>query len=100
VRDMKNPGEKIGNDVWCDLPPEALRIVHSMASNTKEIFPSRLTRLEWASRAHVGTSLFFLGRNQSFLRKKPIAKHLSYGSPTPPGLFYAKRVRTQVCLWA
>jgi hypothetical protein len=65
VRDMKNPGEKIGNDVWCDLPPEALRIVHSMASNTKEIFPSRLTRLEWASRAHVGTSLFFLGRNQS-----------------------------------
>jgi hypothetical protein len=19
VRDMKNPGEKIGNDIWCDL---------------------------------------------------------------------------------
>src|SRR6266849_2397725 len=30
VRDMKNPGEKIGNDVWCDLPPEALQIVLSM----------------------------------------------------------------------
>jgi hypothetical protein len=22
IRDMKNPGEKIGNDVWCDLPPQ------------------------------------------------------------------------------
>ena len=39
VRDMKNPGEKIGNDVWCDLPPEALQIVRSMPSNTAEIFP-------------------------------------------------------------
>lgn len=27
VRDMKDPQNKIGNNVWCDLPPEALRIV-------------------------------------------------------------------------
>ena len=27
VRDMKNPGQKIGNDVWCDLTPEAERII-------------------------------------------------------------------------
>ncbi|MBV9981863.1 tyrosine-type recombinase/integrase [Bradyrhizobium sp.] len=39
VRDMKNPGEKIGNDVWCDLPPEALQIVVSMPKRSKEIFP-------------------------------------------------------------
>jgi integrase len=39
VRDMKNPGEKIGNNVWCDLPAEALQIVRSMPSNTEEIFP-------------------------------------------------------------
>ena len=39
VRDMKNPGEKIGNDVWCDLPPVALQIIDSMSSNTEEIFP-------------------------------------------------------------
>lgn len=39
VRDMKNPGEKIGNDVWCDLPPEALQIILSMPSNADEIFP-------------------------------------------------------------
>ena len=39
VRDMKNPGEKIGNDVWCDLPPEALQIVLSMPKRSEEIFP-------------------------------------------------------------
>lgn len=27
VRDMKHPGEKDGNDVWCELPPEAARIL-------------------------------------------------------------------------
>ena len=39
VRDMKNPGEKIGNDVWCDLPPEALQIIGSMPKRFEEIFP-------------------------------------------------------------
>jgi integrase len=39
VRDMKNPGEKIGNDVWCDLPPEALQIIRSMPKRREEIFP-------------------------------------------------------------
>jgi integrase len=39
VRDMKNPGEKMGNDVWCELPPEALRIVQVMPRTTSEIFP-------------------------------------------------------------
>lgn len=27
VRDMKHPGEKRGNDVWCEVPPEAARII-------------------------------------------------------------------------
>jgi integrase len=39
VRDMKNPGEKIGNDVWCDLPPEAVRIIHAMPKGKGPIFP-------------------------------------------------------------
>ena len=39
IRDMKNPGEKIGNDVWCDLPPEALQIIISMPKTSDEIFP-------------------------------------------------------------
>lgn len=39
VRDMKNPGEKIGNDVWCALPPEALAIIQAMPRTDPEIFP-------------------------------------------------------------
>ncbi|RYE46180.1 MAG: site-specific integrase [Hyphomicrobiales bacterium] len=40
VRDMKHPGEKAGNDQWCELPPEAIAIVDSMpASEDGRIFP-------------------------------------------------------------
>ena len=39
VRDMKNPGQKIGNDVWCHLPDEAWAIVQSMPRQCAEIFP-------------------------------------------------------------
>ncbi|MNJ25436.1 Phage integrase family protein [compost metagenome] len=39
VRDMKNPGQKIGNDVWCHLPPEAWAILQSMPRAVPEIFP-------------------------------------------------------------
>ncbi|WP_176085936.1 tyrosine-type recombinase/integrase [Martelella sp. HB161492] len=39
VRDMKNPGQKIGNHTWCDLPPEALAIIQRMPRDQAEIFP-------------------------------------------------------------
>ncbi|MCE7765761.1 tyrosine-type recombinase/integrase [Pseudomonas putida] len=39
VRDMKNPGQKIGNDVWCHLPDEAWAIERSMPRQCAEIFP-------------------------------------------------------------
>lgn len=39
VRDMKNPGQKIGNDVWCHLPDEAWAILKSMPRHCEEIFP-------------------------------------------------------------
>lgn len=39
VRDMKHPGDKKGNDTWCDLPPEAVAIIKSMPKKAKEIFP-------------------------------------------------------------
>lgn len=39
VRDMKHPGEKIGNDVWCDLPAPALAMIHAMPKVEPEIFP-------------------------------------------------------------
>lgn len=39
IKDMKHPGQKVGNDVWVDLPPEALAIIKSMPRTVKRIFP-------------------------------------------------------------
>ena len=39
VRDMKHPGEKIGNDTWVDLPEEAIQVIGSMPKTKPEIFP-------------------------------------------------------------
>lgn len=39
VRDMKHPGEKAGNDVWCELVPEAERIIRAMPRAKPQIFP-------------------------------------------------------------
>jgi integrase len=39
IRDMKHPGDKEGNDVFCDLPPEASAIIEAMPRREKEIFP-------------------------------------------------------------
>lgn len=39
IVDMKNPGQKIGNNVWCHLPDEAWAILHSMPRTAGEVFP-------------------------------------------------------------
>jgi integrase len=39
VRDMKHPGDKKGNNVYCELTPEALKIIQSMPRNDARIFP-------------------------------------------------------------
>lgn len=39
VRDMKHPRVKAGNDVWCNLPPEAMAIILSMPRIDDRIFP-------------------------------------------------------------
>jgi integrase len=39
VRDMKDPEKKKGNDILCDLPPEAIAIIESMPRVAPEIFP-------------------------------------------------------------
>lgn len=42
VRDMKHPGQKVGNNVWCDLPPEALAALESqraVSSDGERVFP-------------------------------------------------------------
>jgi len=38
VRDMKHPGDKIGNNVYCELPPEALTTIQSMPRVGERIF--------------------------------------------------------------
>jgi integrase len=39
VRDMKHPGDKKGNNVYCELPPEAVAIIKSMPHKEERIFP-------------------------------------------------------------
>jgi integrase len=39
VRDMKHPGDKTGNNVWCDLTPEAVAIINAMPKVDDRIFP-------------------------------------------------------------
>lgn len=80
VRDMKNPGEKIGNDVWCDLDETALAIIQAMPKQIEQIFPYstdaisaaftrackllEITNLHFHDLRHDGVSrLFELGLN-------------------------------------
>lgn len=39
VRDMKHPGQKKGNDVWCDLDEQAFEIISAMPKMADQIFP-------------------------------------------------------------
>jgi integrase len=39
VRDMKNPGAKKGNDIWCELPPEAEAVIRRQSRHSELIFP-------------------------------------------------------------
>lgn len=39
ITDMKNPGQKHGNDVWCHVPDEAWRILQSMPKVSEFVFP-------------------------------------------------------------
>ena len=39
VRDMKHPGDKTGNHVWCDLTPEAVAYIKAMPKVDDRIFP-------------------------------------------------------------
>ncbi len=52
VRDMKHPRKKKGNDVWCHLPAEALRLIESMPRASDRIFPFRPESVGTAFRRH------------------------------------------------
>jgi integrase len=39
IHDMKHPGDKTGNNVWVDVPPEAVAYINSMPKVGERIFP-------------------------------------------------------------
>lgn len=63
VRDMKDPGEKDGNDVVCELTSEAIAIIESMPRLEKRIFPFHKDVI---GRQFTGTCKFLEIRNLRF----------------------------------
>ncbi len=39
IADMKHPGDKAGNDVWCDLPAPAMEIAKALPRVDERVFP-------------------------------------------------------------
>lgn len=79
VRDLKHPGQKEGNDVWCELPDPCCAIINAQPRKEERVFPfnsdtvsARFTRackflgikdLRFHDLRHDGTSrLFEMGR--------------------------------------
>lgn len=48
IKDMKHPGDKVGNDVWCDLPTPALNIALAMPKKKDMVFPYHSTTISAA----------------------------------------------------
>lgn len=48
VRDMKHPGQKIGNDQWVDLPPEALAVIQRQPRRGGRIFSANVDAISAA----------------------------------------------------
>ena len=95
VRDMKHPGQKVGNDQWCELPDQALAIINAMPRIDERIFPygtdavsAAFTRacallgiedLHFHDLRHEGVSrLFEMGRNIS--QAASVSGHRSWAS--------------------
>ena len=94
---MKHPGDKRGNDVWCELPPEAVAIIEAMPKVDDQIFPvsvdaisAAFTRawqflgiqdLHFHDLRHEGVSrLFEIGKD--IPRATLVSGHKSWSSPT------------------
>lgn len=48
VRDMKHPGEKIGNDQWVDLVPQAMAVIDRQPVDGDRIFPANVDAISAA----------------------------------------------------
>ncbi len=82
VRDMKDPGEKVGNDVVCELTPEAISIIESMPRLEERIFPFHKDVI---GRQFTGTCQFLEIRNLRFhdLRHETASWLLESGRTLP-----------------
>jgi integrase len=100
VRDMKHPGEKIGNNIWCELTPEAAAIVDAQIADLPEseerIFPystdaisAAFTRacktleiadLHFHDLRHEGASWLFEKGDRGIPQVQLITGHRTWGS--------------------
>lgn len=81
VRDMKNPGEKVGNNIWCELPPEALAIIEANGGKDR-LFPyeSRTVSRAWDRACHV---LGIEGLTFHDLRHEGVSRLFEMGRTAP-----------------
>ena len=82
VRDMKNPGQKIGNDIWCELPPEALKIVQAMPKVEDQIFPSSTDAIS-AAFTRAGALLGIADLHFHDLRHEGVSRLFEMGRSVP-----------------
>ncbi|GAB5436838.1 tyrosine-type recombinase/integrase [Falsiruegeria mediterranea] len=85
VRDMKDPGEKEGNDVVCELPPQAVEIIESMPRVSDRIFPFHKDVI---GRQFTGTCKFLGIRNLCFhdLRHEAASWLIETGRTVPQAM--------------
>jgi len=82
VRDMKHPGDKKGNNVYCELPPEVLAIVKSISREEERIFPYSTDAISAAfTRAYKILGIDDLRFHD--LRHKGISRLFEMGRTTP-----------------
>ncbi|QPC44959.1 tyrosine-type recombinase/integrase [Kaustia mangrovi] len=82
VRDMKDPGGKRGNDVLCEIPDEAMRIVNAFPKTDERIFPYKPFTLSY----HFHTACEFYGiKDLKFhdLRHEGITRLFEMGRTLP-----------------
>ena len=82
VRAMKHPGQKIGNDVWVDLPPEALAIIKGMPKKKDRIFPYSTDAISSAF-TRVGALLGIIDLHFHDLRHEGVSRLFEMGWSIP-----------------
>ena len=85
VRDMKHPGEKEGNDVWCRLTPESVEIIKAMPRVDARIFPTRRRRRVQTSRVAAKRSASWISSLRT--RAATLFRDYSRWARTSPSLW-------------